>query len=114
MTELNPCPFCGGEAYVVPGVYRDGGYIENCAYVQCTKCWARTDEVSECMPEMQVYDMAVSTWNRRAERTCRDFGGEEGTNGEGYDFACSACGFCCDLSEPSYCPNCGARVEVDA
>lgn len=43
-------------------------------------------------------------------RTCRDFGGEEGTNGEGYDFACSACGYCCDLPQPNYCPSCGARV----
>ena len=42
--------------------------------------------------------------------TCHDFGGEEGTNGEGYDFACSACGCACDIPEPSYCPNCGARV----
>lgn len=45
--------------------------------------------------------------------TCRDFGGEEGTNGEGYDFACSACGYVCDLAEPEFCPNCGARVVSD-
>lgn len=43
-------------------------------------------------------------------RTCRDFGGEEGTNGEGYDFACSLCGYCCDLPQPNFCPSCGARV----
>ena len=42
--------------------------------------------------------------------TCHDFGGEEGTNGEGYDFACSACGYVCDLAEPRFCPYCGARV----
>lgn len=42
--------------------------------------------------------------------TCHDFGGEEGTNGEGYDFACSACGYCCDLPNPDHCPHCGARV----
>lgn len=45
--------------------------------------------------------------------TCHDFGGEEGTNGEGYDFACSACGYVCDLAEPKFCPNCGARVVSD-
>lgn len=44
--------------------------------------------------------------------TCHDFGGEEGTNGEGYDFACSACGYVCDLAEPRFCPNCGARVVM--
>lgn len=52
----------------------------------------------------------ILDWNARTERTCCDFGGKEGTNGEGYDFACDACGFCCDLPEPSYCPNCGAKV----
>ena len=45
--------------------------------------------------------------------TCHDFGGEECTNGEGYDFSCSACGYACDIPEPSYCPNCGARVVSD-
>lgn len=45
--------------------------------------------------------------------TCHDFGGEEGTNGESYDFACSACGWCGNITEPKYCPNCGARVVRD-
>lgn len=45
--------------------------------------------------------------------TCHDFGGEEGTNGEGYDFACSACGWCGDVTKPNYCPHCGARVVRD-
>lgn len=45
--------------------------------------------------------------------TCHDFGGEEGTNGENYDFACSACGWCGDMTKPNYCPNCGARVVRD-
>ena len=45
--------------------------------------------------------------------TCHDFGGEEGTNGESYDFACSACGWCGDITEPKYCPNCGTRVVRD-
>ncbi len=42
--------------------------------------------------------------------TCNDIGGEEGTNGEHYDFACNRCGFCSDITEPNYCPNCGAEV----
>lgn len=45
--------------------------------------------------------------------TCHDFGGEEGTNGEDYDFACSTCGWCGDVCKPNYCPNCGARVVRD-
>lgn len=43
-------------------------------------------------------------------RTCHNFGGEEGTNGEHFDFACSVCGYMCDLPEPNYCPSCGAKV----
>lgn len=57
-------------------------------------------------------------WGRLAdiiesERTCHDFGGEEGTNGEQYDFACSACGFMSDILQPNYCPHCGAKVIGD-
>ena len=44
---------------------------------------------------------------------CHDFGGEEGTNGESYDFACSTCGWCGDVTKPNYCPACGARVVRD-
>lgn len=45
--------------------------------------------------------------------TCHDFGGEDGTNGESYDFACSACGWCGNVTKPNYCPHCGARVVRD-
>lgn len=44
---------------------------------------------------------------------CHDFSSEEGTNGESYDFACSACGWCGDVTKPNYCPNCGSRVVRD-
>ena len=44
------------------------------------------------------------------EHTCRDLGGEYDTNYEAYDFGCSECGYCCDLPQPNYCPNCGAEV----
>ena len=42
--------------------------------------------------------------------TCKNFGLEEGTNGEDYDFFCSRCGFAVDVADPRYCPNCGAEV----
>lgn len=47
------------------------------------------------------------------ERTCRNLGGEDGTNFEHYDFGCSECGFAADVAEPVYCPNCGAKVVGD-
>lgn len=42
--------------------------------------------------------------------TCRNIGGEDGTNGEYYDFFCSACGFASSVTDPKYCPNCRAEV----
>lgn len=36
--------------------------------------------------------------------TCRNTGGEEGTNGKHYDFFCSACGYAGDFAEPNYWP----------
>lgn len=42
--------------------------------------------------------------------TCRNIGGEEGTNRENYDFFCSACGYAGCFAEPNFCPNCGAEV----
>ncbi len=42
--------------------------------------------------------------------TCHNFGREDGTNGEDYDFACSRCGHCSNITDPKYCPNCGAEV----
>ncbi len=66
---------------------------------------------------------AIEAWNSRAERVCRD------VNGNPHDFTCSECGAsmytqvdecwtmiarggrCDDVIEnPSYCPNCGAKV----
>ena len=42
--------------------------------------------------------------------TCRNIGGVGGTNGEYYDFLCSVCGFASGVTDPKYCPNCGAKV----
>lgn len=42
--------------------------------------------------------------------TCRNIGGEDGTNGEHYDFFCSVCGFASGVTDPKYCPNCGKEV----
>ena len=45
--------------------------------------------------------------------TCRNIGGVGGTNGEYYDFFCSVCGFASGVTDPKYCPNCGAEVVDD-
>ena len=57
--------------------------------------------------ENASHGWSVPNWKDCAtvnERTCHDFGGEEGTNGDGYDFACLACGWVGDLTEPNFSP----------
>lgn len=127
--ELKPCPFCGGEAELVTGAHRDGGYIENCAFVRCKGCGVRSYEFHECVTPDEVQGYASETWNRRAERTCRwvwteswsdtelgrecdyanwtlDCGCWDGWDRELHDFD--------DPCEPprewDYCPHCGAKV----
>lgn len=50
MTELKPCPFCGGEAKVIEskGLY----------WVACMKCCASADVIDD-------RDKAIEAWNRR-------------------------------------------------
>lgn len=65
------------------------------------------------LPAVNTYKLALERLADLIDPTCHDFGGEEGTNGESYNFACSACGWCGDITEPKYCPFCGARVVRD-
>ena len=76
MTELKPCPCCGGKA-----VYKDARiYCDTGVYVQCTQCKLKTmyelidhpiftenglDE-STRYTRMQAMKMVADVWNRRA------------------------------------------------
>lgn len=123
MSELKPCPFCGGEAKtVLADTYPHRGMLHSW-FVACTD--------SECGCELGFYGMdengtcgtyeteaeAIEAWNTRAERTCRMT-----DRGE-----CSECGAYIvrawtevhdfngdmkriDLRSHNYCPNCGAKV----
>lgn len=128
MTDLKPCPFCGGKAQFARGF--DHGEIGAIRWVSCTRCGAMT--LSKLY---KTEEEAAVAWNTRNEpitimspittvsegepqtyvplRTCRN------THTNRW-FACSECGYGfidmypCDETDineqPHYCPNCGAKV----
>lgn len=110
MPELKPCPICENRK----------DYIFDCKrpiLVPAGKGWRA--ECQECGLRTKIFqdgkgrtgrEKAKAAWNTRYEPTCHNFGGEEGTNGEGYEFACSACGYRSDIYDPDYCPGCGSKV----
>ena len=94
MSELLPCPFCGGNATL----WSDG-YME---YVKCDVCGAKGQS---------CYDpqLAVRKWSTRAgcvpETTCH-FIEYPDNNEDGYCSNCHEYMF----KQDAYCPACGARV----
>lgn len=113
MSELKPCPFCGGsEIYAEEYEHHPGAVRWR---VFCAGCMAGIDTGTR-----QSMGQAVQDWNRRAERTCEFFYDEKMA-----EYACSACGERVSWSNPAdeyevsplavlesfeYCPNCGARI----
>lgn len=95
MTELKPCPFCGGEPEVIGWKWEDmTEHRVRCLTVNCP-----------VNPRTPIYDTeaeAIDAWNTRAERTCQDMDGW-----------CSECAKYLMNSGYAYCPHCGARVEVE-
>lgn len=97
MTDLKPCPFCGGEARVEE--YGDG-YIPQCDHKY-------TCVIADCeFPADEWYiseGFAIEAWNARWERTCKPV--RKGTS-----ISCDACGS--ELHDPfRFCGGCGAKVE---
>lgn len=109
MSELLPCPFCGGEAEKLTST---DGFTS----IGCLNC----NPFLGVMVQRGTEAEAIAAWNTRAERTCK---WELEHSGTLYDkWRCSKCGYLfveprCDNGytdlEPRYCPQCGARIEVD-
>lgn len=100
MSNLKPCPHCGGEAE-----YREGS--STARYIRCKKCGCRTGSSRDIAK-------LAEAWNDRRERTCRD-------SYDGREFGCSECGAVAHLlirdeagewqrATPVRCPACDAKV----
>lgn len=100
MQELKPCPCCGSSNGLY--VLQDEKYGEWSVF--CDICKTSLHNENHC----DTRDDAISAWNRRAERTCRNLNPPSCR-----DFECSECGESSEFTPgfmPNYCPNCGARV----
>ena len=69
MSNINPCPFCGGKAELRTTIYegkRKGVPIDS--YVTCTKCFAMSDRFlykNTDRTGANPAEAAVNAWNRR-------------------------------------------------
>lgn len=135
MTELKPCPFCGGEARVEDnplGTDNEGGNIRGGVGLG----WLWTVECGECGANAGLWQseaVAAASWNHRAALSEADFaaavhdGGlwrkERACRMDGPDpvyWRCTSCGAfvrrdavadCYRVIPATWCPNCRARIE---
>lgn len=102
MSDLKPCPFCGGEAVFHDCLRPPETYP---CRVYCDNCWA---EVGGYSTEAE----AIAAWNSRAERTCECVAEYAESPIDGKKIVLHRCSACHELMRPHmrYCPNCGAKV----
>lgn len=106
MSELKPCPFCGGEAELV---YSEPGHEDRIWCIVRCKDWNCPGE--HLNEWYATDDDAIGKWNTRYERTCdiEDWF----DHGDDVTFDLS-CGHSCFLDRDDlplvYCYKCGAKV----
>jgi Lar family restriction alleviation protein len=126
MSELLPCPFCGGEAEMLTAQSMNGGYLFG---IMCNDCRSRGDVYDteaeaiaawNSRADYHGYEQAaieawesIKAWNSRAERTCKQEERGWGTEGD-HARVWLTCGHDCMVPTvqdlPNYCPKCGCKV----
>lgn len=105
MTELLPCPFCGGEAVLYNGNYGWNVRCKDGKITVFTDCPAKkTGEI-----DYDTEEDAIVAWNTRAERMCHIVETPLGIHDDTTAEVCSECRVTIDR-DCNYCPNCGAKV----
>ena len=124
MSDLKPCPFCGGEAstysmetwWVSHACDCLGKYVGTKEYAteaEAIAAWnTRVDYHGYEKAAIEAWE-SIKAWNSRAERTCKQEERGWGTEGD-HARVWLTCGHDCMVPTvqdlPNYCPNCGARV----
>ena len=126
MSELKPCPFCGGEAALVPTLKTTvREWFVTCNNLECSVLACRTKRY-------YTEAEAIAAWNTRyhsafeetvikaweeikayQERTCQMNWVKKFPEYEDCIFECWECSACKrtnDEQRPRFCPNCGAKV----
>lgn len=111
MSELKPCPFCGGEAKL--HYYKSGDFeLEVLHDDDCIL----TEIGDSVIFGSETFQYAVKAWNTRHERTCHvessflnDFSSEHECWWE-FDLSCGHHVIGDMINAPNYCEVCGARV----
>jgi DNA-directed RNA polymerase subunit RPC12/RpoP len=105
MTELKPCPFCGGEAKLSG---RES--YEKSAKVECPHCGAKI--FKRDFTSTAAADECVRVWNNRPNVQETKHGKWEIMPHSLLSNRCSSCGAVYETPEAwNYCPNCGTKMD---
>ena len=124
MSELKPCPFCGGEARTASKDYGDTHYwrvfcdTPSCAMCMTSVFHSEAEAIEAWNTRADDYRHAAEYWQRMyentfTERTCEELGSLriwQECYVWSHDLSCGHEVDTLDMEPPNYCPNCGAKV----